>query len=94
VTCHYYIYYRVAEPVTDATRSAVHAILAEVKRETGVLGRLMMRTDDPATWMEIYEGVTREAQFEQALAAAVEHAGVARILAADSHRHIERFRPL
>jgi hypothetical protein len=94
MACHYYIYYRVADPDADATRSAVHDILAEIKQETGIQGRLLMRTDDKTTWMEIYEGVTRETPFEAALSAAVERASASRILAEGSHRHIERFRPL
>ena len=91
---HYYVYYRVACPGETASRDVVQRMLASVKAATGVVGRLLMRTDDPGTWMEVYEGVAATVPFEAALALAVEQWGFAGIIAADSKRHIERFRAL
>jgi hypothetical protein len=38
-----------------------------IKRQTGVSGRWMRRRDDPATYMEVFEGVKDEAAFEALL---------------------------
>jgi uncharacterized protein DUF4936 len=42
-------------------------MLEEVERRCGVRGRWMRRRDDPATYMEVYEGVTDEPAFETVL---------------------------
>lgn len=67
---HYYVWYRVlAAPAT--ARRAITALQDEVAVRTGIRGRVLVRRDDPATWMEIYERVATPAQFEPALNAAV-----------------------
>jgi hypothetical protein len=38
-----------------------------LERRCGVRGRWMRRRDDPATYMEVYEGVTDESAFETVL---------------------------
>lgn len=48
-------------------RERVHALLEQVEKQCGVRGRWMRRRDDPATYMEVYEGVTDEAAFESLL---------------------------
>ena len=48
--------------------------------ECGVRGRWMRRRDDPATYMEVYEGVTDEAAFEALLEREGAKLGVARRL--------------
>ena len=47
--------------------SAVEKLFREVERACGVRGRWMRRRDDPATYMEVYEGVRDEAAFEALL---------------------------
>jgi hypothetical protein len=48
-------------------RSAVENLFSEVQRACGVRGRWMRRRDDPATYMEVYEGVEDTAAFEALL---------------------------
>lgn len=90
MTCSYYIYYRTTAGA-DEVRQAVGAMQRALAQETGVEGRLMRRADDPTTWMEIYEAVPDAAGFERRLDAAVERFALARLLAADARRHVERF---
>lgn len=89
---HIYVYYRVAAD-TAAARTTVATLMTEVEAETGVVGRLMVRCDDPATWMEIYEPIDDSAGFSRTLAALVARHGVATITA-DGRRHTECFAPL
>jgi hypothetical protein len=85
----YYVWYRVTgDPV--AARAAVDALLHDVFRHAGVRGRLLVRRDDPRTWMEVYEHVADASLFEGELAAGVARHGVAR-LAEGGDRHIEPF---
>jgi Domain of unknown function (DUF4936) len=86
---HYYVWYRVTgDPV--AARAAVAALLHDVSVDTGVAGRMLVRRDDPATWMEVYEGVTDVARFERALAAGTARHAIAR-WAEGGARHAEPF---
>jgi Domain of unknown function (DUF4936) len=48
-------------------RALVERQFALIERECGVRGRWMHRRDDPATYMEVYEGVQDEAAFERVL---------------------------
>jgi hypothetical protein len=48
-------------------RERVEALFDRVEKHCGVRGRWMRRRDDPATYMEVYEGVTDEAAFESLL---------------------------
>lgn len=90
MTCSYFIYYR-GWSDDSALRAAVGAMQKALAQETGVVGRLMRRADDPTTWMEVYEPVHDVSRFEQSLAAAVARFEVERLLAADARRHVERF---
>jgi len=65
-----------------------------VLKRTRVRGRLLHRRDDPATWMEIYEGVADERAFDASLAAAVERCAFPSVLAAGSQRVTEIFGPV
>ena len=86
---HYYVWYRVPAAAVEARR-AISALQDDLAASTGIRGRVLIRRDDPATWMEIYENVTVPAQFELALAAAVErHRATA--FAQDRARHTETF---
>ena len=86
---HYYVWYRVVDASTEARR-AIAALQDELAANTGIRGRVLVRRDDPQTWMEIYEGVTAREQFEPALAAAVDHHRAA-AFAHDGARHTEAF---
>jgi hypothetical protein len=72
---------------------AIARLQREVATRAGVAGRLLARTDDSTTWMEIYEGVMDVAHFDRVLADAEAQAG-ASAFAVDGARHVERFAPL
>lgn len=84
----YFVWYRLAGDACEA-RAAVTAMMLDVAIECGVVGRLMKRADDPATWMEVYEAVDDPAQFEEALADALDRHGASAF--ADGGRHVECF---
>jgi predicted homoserine dehydrogenase-like protein len=67
---NYYVYYKVDAARLGELRAAVDAIFASVERECGVRGRWMRRRDDPATFMEVYEGIADSLGFEAFLAGA------------------------
>lgn len=90
MTCSYFIYYRTSAGAEDV-RSAVCEMQRALARETGIAGRLMCRADDPTTWMEVYEAVPDAARFERSLENAVAKFDLARLLAGDGRRHVERF---
>ncbi len=89
---HYYVYYRVARPDDAQTLDLVQQLITALASRTGVAGRLLVRADDPGTWMEVYESVSDPAAFEAALARLLENSGFDAILASGSTRHVERFR--
>jgi hypothetical protein len=64
---NYYVYYKVPSGRTEALRTLVEALFRVIEKNTGVRGRWMHRRDDPATCMEVYEGVRDEAAFEALL---------------------------
>src|SRR5262245_18314781 len=64
---NYYVYYKVPAERTAALRALVAQLFDEVKRQTGIKGRWLRRRDDPATYMEIYEGVKDAKAFEALL---------------------------
>ncbi len=55
----------------NAARAIVDAMVDDIAHCSGTRGRVLVRRDDSRTWMEVYEGVTDPARFEQELAAAV-----------------------
>ena len=85
----YYVYYRVAQAL-EATALA-RELLAAMKQKTGIAGRLLRKRDDPATWMEIYEGVQDAPAFEHSLAECVEATQFTNVLQSGSARHLECF---
>ena len=64
---NYYVYYKVELSRLEEVRIAVKKLLADIERRCGVRGRWMRRRDDPATCMEVYEGVSDEKAFEDVL---------------------------
>lgn len=86
---HYYVWYRVTgDP--SVVHAAVQAVLQDVFRHAGVVGRVLVRRDDPRTWMEIYEHVGDAALFERELEAAVDRHHLAQHLDG-GRRHTEPF---
>jgi hypothetical protein len=66
-------------------RAGVEKLFKSVERECGVRGRWMHRRDDPATYMEVFEGVKDPAAFEAVLEREGAKLGV--------QRRLERFIP-
>jgi hypothetical protein len=64
---NYYVYYKVPSDRTAALRALVSDLFTKIERQTGVRGIWMRRRDDPATYMEIYEGVKDAKAFEALL---------------------------
>lgn len=86
---HYYVWYRVAGDL-GAARTAVDALLRDVLASAGVTGRVLVRRDDPRTWMEIYENVADACLFEENLERAALRHDIARV-AEGGRRHVEPF---
>ena len=64
---NYYVYYKIELSRLEQVRSAVETLFLEIQHECGVQGRWMRRRDDPATYMEVYQGVSDARAFEDAL---------------------------
>ena len=80
---NYYVYYKVDPARQEALRPRVISMFDVLEKATGVRGRWMRRRDDPATCMEVYEGVCDEAAFEALLEREAAPLGL--------QRRIERF---
>lgn len=80
---NYYVYYKLVPARAEGMRVAIEGLFAKVEREFGVRGRWMRRRDDPATYMEVYEGVADAAAFEALLEREAAPLGL--------ERRIERF---
>ncbi|HYR33646.1 MAG TPA: DUF4936 family protein [Burkholderiales bacterium] len=64
---NYYVYYKLDLARLPEVRAGVERLFAALERECGVRGRWMHRRDDPATYMEVYEGVKDAGKFEAVL---------------------------
>ncbi len=64
----YYVYYRIDAKRVDAFRLSIQDLFKIIEQKTSIRGRWMRRRDDPATFMEVYEGVKDEQAFESVLA--------------------------
>ena len=65
---NYYVYYKLDPERVPLARSSVNELFAKIEKQFGVRGRWMRRRDDPATYMEVYEGVQDEAAFKAVMA--------------------------
>ena len=65
---NYYVYYRVDAGKAGALRPGIEELFEMIHSRFGVRGRWMHRRDDPLTYMEVYEGVSDEVEFEALLA--------------------------
>jgi endonuclease V-like protein UPF0215 family len=65
----WFVYFKVPAAERDAYLARAHRLVDHVAVVTGVRGRVMMRSDatDPATLMEVYEGIFDAAAFAAAL---------------------------
>ena len=86
-----YVYYKVDAARFDELRQAVTSMFSALEGARGVRGRWLRRRDDPATYMEVYEGVRDSRRFEELLARESEGHGVAAYLAARAARRAEVF---
>ena len=64
---NYYVYYRIDAARFDSLRIEIENLFGKIQKEFGIRGRWMRRRDDPATCMEVYEGVCDTAAFEALL---------------------------
>jgi hypothetical protein len=87
----FFVYYKVDPARLGELRLAVQTLFQALQRECGVRARWLRRRDDPATYMEVYEGVADAVEFERLLALASERHGVSGCLAAGSVRRAEIF---
>jgi hypothetical protein len=88
----YYIYYRVDPAQMKAAEPRITQLLDAVKKTTGTAGRLMKKRGEPNLWMEVYENVADDANFESELASAVNQLKVIEFLQPGNGRHIECFK--
>lgn len=85
---HYYVWYRLAGDGGEAHK-AISGLLKDMFVHAGIFGRVLVRRDDPRTWMEVYENVVDAKLFEEKLHAAEHRYDVARF--AEDGRHLEPF---
>lgn len=89
--CSYYIYYRVDPAKLAQCEPRIRELLDEVRKTTGVSGRLKMKRNERNLWMEIYENVADDTKFEWELAEAVSRLKVQELLVPGTPRHVEVF---
>lgn len=87
----YYIYYKIPAANTGGALAAVNALQRNLAEATGIVGRVLRRRDDPATWMEIYESVPDAASFEEKLRELADAHSLAGWIAPGSARRQEIF---
>lgn len=91
MACTYYIYYRVDPDKAKACEPKIRELLAAVEKATGITGRLLKKRGEPLLWMEVYDNVSHEANFEWELADIADQLKVKAYLVPDTTRHTECF---
>lgn len=86
-----YVYYRVQPDRAGEARQCIEDMLAALRAESGIAGRLLCKRDEPTLWMEVYDPVADLPSFERALDRAVHRAGMTRFLAPGEARSLECF---
>lgn len=86
-----YVYYRIDPAQAALAAGRVDALLGAMAEHCGPPPRRLIRCDDPATWMEIFEGIADFKRFEAALNACAETFNCAAFTRGD--RHLECFVP-
>jgi hypothetical protein len=85
----YFVWYAIAGDPQPA-RAAIDAMMADIARRTGVIGRLLVRRDQPGTWMEVYENVADAVGFEREIAVVALSHDLSRFIKGGA-RHVEAF---
>lgn len=84
-----YVYYRIDPALSDLAAARIDSLLRALTPHCSQPPRRLSRCDDPATWMEIYEGVADFAAFAAALGAAIRTVDCAAFTLGE--RHLECF---
>ena len=84
-----YVYYRIDLAQAAIAADKIDALLDTMAAHCSQPPRRLTRCDDPATWMEIYEGIAGYAAFAAALSAAALDSGCAAFT--QGERHLECF---
>lgn len=84
-----YVYYRVDPAQAGLAATRIDALLSTMAAHCSQPPRRLIRCDDPATWMEIYEEIADFTTFAAALNAAVQTFNCAAF--AQDERHLECF---
>ena len=88
---HAYIYYRI-DPVQETMAAGrIDALLAAMTAYCAWPPRRLRGCDDPALWMEVYEGIADHAAFASALDAALRRIDCGAFTRGE--RHLECFSP-
>jgi hypothetical protein len=86
---HLYVYYRIQAEDADAARAEVAALQARLSPFCGTTPRHMVRCEDGATWMELYEDVTQPQTLVDAMQSCLDELGLN--ILRRSERHLECF---
>ena len=84
-----YVYYRVTGDLA-AARVAAADLMHQIQQQTGAGGRLLVRCNDPSTWLEVYGPVHDVTAFVDALDRLATGHALAHHVA--DRRHVECFR--
>ena len=71
---------------------AARDTVERIRQCTGIIGRLMVKVDEPLLWMEVYDEIADAAVFLDTMRDCVEHSEIGRWLDGDRDRHTEIFR--
>lgn len=88
---NYYVYYKVPPERLKEITVAVELLFQTVKQNFGVHGRWMRRRDDPATYMEVYEGVKEDGETQAGFEDLLEREGAKLGRIFGIGRKVERF---
>lgn len=87
---HLYVYYRIRADDAEAARAEVAALQAHLGSFCGRAPRHMLRCEDGAMWMEVYEDVRQPETFVDAMQNCLNELGLD--ILRRSERHLECFR--
>ncbi|MGE5320843.1 MAG: DUF4936 family protein [Hyphomicrobiaceae bacterium] len=88
---HAYLYYRIDPAQETIAAQRIDALLESMTRHCGLPPRRLRRCDQPAVWMEVYEGIADYAAFTTALDTAVLSLDCEAFILGE--RHLECFSP-
>jgi hypothetical protein len=86
-----YVYYRIDPAQAALAAGRIDALLGAMAEHCSQPPRRLIRCDDSATWMEIFEGIADFKRFEAALNAGAQTFNCAAFTRGD--RHLECFVP-